>query len=231
MALGIRKAQANPAGVVPTVVGALTRAFRWQPPIDEEFEEAYVRLFKPLVNYIRRLVGTETAKDVVGEVFLKLFLEWHQRTPDQRSDAVIATMARQRAQDVRKRQRRGKEVIEEYQERHPVAPPIQPDAEAELKELHDVIVDALPERCAEVYLFVKENESSYKEAADHFRIRVSTVKSHVKKGNAAARAAAIKAGYGPTASTPPTSVPAGRNTHPSATVPPTKQSDEKGRAR
>jgi RNA polymerase sigma factor (sigma-70 family) len=230
MALGIRKRQEDPSGGVPRLLRALTRHFRWQPPIDEAYEDAYKRLFDILVRYVRPLVDDD-AEDVVNDLFLTLLDGWDERTPEQRSDSVIATMAWRDALDVRKRRGRGKRAHREYARRQPVAEPLHADADVVMQELHDVIFAVLPERCAEVYWYVKQNDCSYKEAAEVFRIRVSTVKSHVKHGNARTRQALIEAGYGPSSSSPPASLPPGRNARPAVMVPPTRQSDEKGRAR
>jgi RNA polymerase sigma-70 factor (ECF subfamily) len=148
------------------------------------FELHFAELYQFAYRYVR---AEETAKDLVGEAFLRL---WRQREqvdlggPTARS--YLYTIVRYQALDHLRRQR-----VEERWRREYVTPLVteqgaalaaDPDQEFTARETAAAIqqaVDALPQRQRQVLLLRWQQQASYDEIAETLGISPKTVAIHV----------------------------------------------------
>lgn len=147
-------------------------------------DEAFRRFYAPLVRYARGFVGDgDAARDVVQDVFLKL---WETReTLDVRSSlkAMLYTMVRNRALNVNRRQKKkaaAPTIPEARRQQQEHAPP--PDLAVEAEVLRERIyqwVRELPERRAEAFTLSRYHGLSNQEIAETMGVAERTASTHV----------------------------------------------------
>ncbi|MDE6542096.1 MAG: RNA polymerase sigma-70 factor [Muribaculaceae bacterium] len=144
-----------------------------------EFEKEFKRLYLPLGMYALRIVGdTSAAEDIVQEAFISIW----------QSVGVEGAEAPANFKAYMYRAVRNGCISHLRQQKHPeeLQPDLpQPDeAEIDTSERDARIwqaVDALPERCREIFLMSKRDGLSNDEIAEELGLSVSTVKNQMVK--------------------------------------------------
>jgi RNA polymerase sigma-70 factor, ECF subfamily len=148
----------------------------------DALDEILQLYWAPIVTYAARFLdGEDAAEDAAQHAFLEL---WRNRSEWQFTGSVLAYLhrvARNAALNERRRtsirQRLGAVL-----RREPAARPARPDELAERGELQvaaDLAIAALPERRREVFILVRFQGLSYREAADVLGISTQTVANHL----------------------------------------------------
>lgn len=137
------------------------------------FEEHYAEL----CSQARRYVGSdEAAVDVVQEIFARVWERRSERPPDEIERAYLYRAVRNEALNRRERRR----SRDEHRQRPGVPRPASPTPEDDLerrrlvREVEEAI-EALPPRCREIFLLVRRDGLTYREAAEALELSPSTV--------------------------------------------------------
>ncbi|MBD5175171.1 MAG: RNA polymerase sigma-70 factor [Bacteroidales bacterium] len=147
-----------------------------------EFESEFRRLYVPLGMYALRLLGdVDTAEDMVQDSFMKV---WQSVERGERIEAFSAFMYRTVRNTclsyLRTRQEMlGDEFIPEVTDE---------DIDTSIRDARIwEAIDALPDRCREVFLMSKRDGLSQEEIAEELGISVKTVKNQMTKAFAKLR--------------------------------------------
>ena len=131
----------------------------------------------PLVRYALRFTGNvEHARDIVQDTFLKLCSQDRARL-DGHMAQWLYTVCRNRALDVRKKERRMEALDQDVAEAQPAHGPA-PSVRAEVREEHALAleaVDALPEAQQEAFRLKFEHGLTYREIGAVMDMPLSTV--------------------------------------------------------
>ena len=132
---------------------------------------------RPLLRYAAGIVGdVDHARDVVQDTFLKLW----QKPPDRSGNHVaqwLYTVCRNRALDVRKKERRMKPLTDHTDQGRPAGDPSPPQAliDSETAGQVTAALAVLPENQQEVLRLKFQNGFSYKQIAGITGLSVSNV--------------------------------------------------------
>ena len=131
----------------------------------------------PLLRYAERILGdVDRARDVVQETFLRLWRSGRKQ-PDERLPQWLFTVCRNRALDVRRKERRMNPLSEHHGQTQASADP-PPTAVAEQRETVGqvlVALTALPNNQQEVLRLKFQNEFSYRQIAGITGLSISNV--------------------------------------------------------
>ena len=135
----------------------------------------------------RRFVDAETARDIAQDVALECLVRLREGTPTldlDRLPGLAAWMARTRAMDQRRRDKRRARPDEDYMRELTDSTHawMEPDAavhEEELEQFREQTIAELPENCRRSYTLVREEGRTYDEAAAELGVSRSTVHAHV----------------------------------------------------
>ena len=148
-----------------------------------EFESEFRRLYVPLGMYALRMLGdVDTAEDMVQDSFMKV---WQSVERGERIDAFSAFMYRTVRNTclsyLRTRQEMlGDEFIPEVTDE---------DIDTSIRDARIwEAIDALPDRCREVFLMSKRDGMTYAAIADELALSVKTVENQISKALATLRA-------------------------------------------
>ena len=145
---------------------------------DGEWVRAAVRQFEgPLVRYALRIVGDlECARDVVQETFLRLCRQDRQRV-DHHLAEWLYTVCRNRALDVRRKERRMSQLSDAQVQMRPASEP-GPAEVAEMKDSASRVLDllaALPDNQRDVLRLKFQSGLSYREISGVTGLSISNV--------------------------------------------------------
>lgn len=159
-------------------------------PAAPSFELLFHTYYARLCAFATRYVGCpDTAEEVVGEVFLRI---WIQRRHDEDrrrcSKRFLYTAVRNQALKVLDHERvvrRSREIVL-HQEHLPgmSQPPIAADEALQADELAAAVrraVDQLPERCRQAYLLRRQQGMSYVQIAEAMGTSVRTVETQLAR--------------------------------------------------
>ena len=136
--------------------------------IDTTFKYYYRPLCLYAIHYVRNM---ELAEDIVQDSFSALW---------EKLKAYLYTMVRNRSLDYLKKEQLFDMSLSPADLEETLT-----DEEAENRSLMEArmwtAIDALPERCREVFLLNKRDGMKYKEIAELFGISVHTVDNHITK--------------------------------------------------
>lgn len=146
--------------------------------IDTTFKYYYRPLCLYAIHYVRNM---ELAEDIVQDSFSALWEKLNeQEHPIENLKAYLYTMVRNRSLDYLKKEQLFDMSLSPADLEETLT-----DEEAENRSLMEArmwtAIDALPERCWEVFLLNKRDGMKYKEIAELFGISVHTVDNHITK--------------------------------------------------
>ena len=151
------------------------------------YESVFRALFKPLVGYVVRILDSKAvAEELVQEMFLTL---WLRRASLEITDgsltAYLFSAARNRAlahirrERVAARWRDREEVSAQLTEKERTNSPRDDLEEVELSLALKDAVDALPDRCRQVFTLSRQRGLTYPEIAREMGISAKTVENHM----------------------------------------------------
>lgn len=164
----------------------------WQKGSSAAFEEIYKRYAVRLVNMARLKTGcTETAKELVQDVFMSLYLKRDTLQTHTTLQTYLFTVLKNAIFNHKRQEMVRIKYIDyvgagEEKEENQIIEHI--DANA-LKVLIEEQIHLLPLQCKTVFLMSREEHLSNKEIAERLNISVNTVEQHVRKARKSLRAA------------------------------------------
>lgn len=140
------------------------------------FSDLFRRMHTPLLRYARRIVGEDAAYDVLQDVFLKLWETRDTLTVTASLKALLYTMTRNRALNLRRQAAR---LDADAPVEAPAAPaPTALDA-ADLKRHLHRWIEQLPERRAEAFVLSRYHGLTHHEIAGIMGVSKRTVDTHI----------------------------------------------------
>jgi len=149
------------------------------------FDIIYNAYSRKLFGFIYKILKTEAdTKEVVQEVFIKLWENRQKITSLALFDSYLFTIAHNKSIDtIRKRLREKKYIEYIYSLQISVSENKTLDEfdYQELKQQSDLLIEKLPQRQKEVYKLSRVEHLSYQEIAVRLNISVNTVENHMSK--------------------------------------------------
>jgi RNA polymerase sigma-70 factor (ECF subfamily) len=148
----------------------------------------YEVLVQRAMRYAVRLLPRDQAFEIAHEVAVELL----DQPPSQISGTIIYLRVTSRVRNAWRSNARRASLDAAWLESRPGSLPswAQPGAELEAEELHERIREtlvAMPASMRETFLLVREEELSYREAAERLGVSVSTVHTQLSRANALLR--------------------------------------------
>jgi RNA polymerase sigma-70 factor (ECF subfamily) len=173
------------------------------PPITEEeesFGAVYRALYEQLVDFAERYVERDVAEDAVQEVMYSIRRRWKKVAAKQPSAWYFFRAVRNRIATIRLREYRQEKRLTRFLYRlarrdRDANSPDRRLENAELGSIIDDTVAAMPERCREAWVLVRENELSYDDAARALELAKATLKRHLTRAQALLRESIVDGGY------------------------------------
>jgi RNA polymerase sigma-70 factor (ECF subfamily) len=156
------------------------------------FDELFMQYSKPLFYYAAKFVEDEVAKDIVQDVFVKL---WSDRAISIRQslNALLFTMVRNSClqhlekQKVRNRYFESKKLILQEEELRFYMEEKTSLIEQELEDKLNEVLDSLPDRCRQIFVLSRFENKKNKEIAEELDISVKAVEKQITKALATIR--------------------------------------------
>ena len=144
------------------------------------FDQQYDRMFRMAYFFLQR---DEWAEEVALDVLSDLWNNRHRMALPEDFDKYTIVMVRNAAYNLWKREQRfAHGTDEEVDQAGEQAPGVDQQVEnEELFLVYERALEALPERCREVWQRVKEEGQSYQEVADQMGISTKTVDAQMQK--------------------------------------------------
>ena len=144
------------------------------------FDQQYDRMFRLSYYFLQH---DDWAQEVALDVLSELWNNRHHMTLPQDFDKYTLMMVRNAAYNLWKREQRFEHgTDEEVDQAGQHTPSLDQQVESqELFLVYDRALEALPERCREVWQRVKEEGQSYQEVADQMGISTKTVDAQMQK--------------------------------------------------
>ncbi|MGV8095787.1 MAG: RNA polymerase sigma-70 factor [Mangrovibacterium sp.] len=139
---------------------------------------------RPLFYYALKFVDEEAAKDIVQDVFLKLWSDKHLHV-SRSLDGLLFTMVRNKClqhiekQKVRLTWQQSSGLRLKEDEILFYSTEASSLIEQELQGLLEKAIDSLPEKCREVFILSRYHEKMNKEIAEELGISIKTVEKHI----------------------------------------------------
>lgn len=137
----------------------------------------------------RRVVGAEAARDIAQDIVLEMLVRMRE-SPESidltRLPGLVCEMARGRARDMRRQERRrerpnGDYMTELTDSTHSWMHPDAAVHETELAAFRERLLATLPEKCRSAYLLVREDGCSYAEAGTRLGMSTRSVHAQVTR--------------------------------------------------
>ena len=147
----------------------------------DAFESLFKRYCQALINFSRRIVSeTETAENIVQDVFLKLWENRKNLKPGASIKSYLYTIARNESLKHQRHQTVVRGSKEEISELHaPVKTPDEHLSEIELTSQIQKAVESLPARCKIIFMMNRYDDLTYKEIAEVLELSVKTVETQM----------------------------------------------------
>ena len=153
----------------------LTRALRDSD--DEAFRVLFFRYYKPVYTFLwTRIRSVELARDIVQDVFSRLWIHRHTLNPDRGCKAYLFRIADRLLIDHFRKQSSQKTYKNYIQNKIPDPFP-DPDLQITLQNA----INTLPDPLRQVFLLSRYEGYTYQEIAKICRISVKTVESRMTK--------------------------------------------------
>ena len=146
--------------------------------IEDAFRAYYTRLCDFVEGYVR---SVEVARDLVQDLFVHLWERADAGDPVPLTSAYLHKAARNRALKYLRHRR----VVARHVERESVGPVPQgqrADARVRRRETAEAIreaIDALPERCRQIFLMSREEDKTYAAIAEELGLSIKTVETQM----------------------------------------------------
>lgn len=148
------------------------------------FEQIYKIYHKGLYHNLRKLIGNdEIAKEILQDVFLKIWEKRVEINPDKSFGAYLFRIGQNMAMDFYRREKRSKmllksltllitEVIEQ---------PLENEISVDEEEILRLAIAKLPPQRRRIFVLCKLDGKSYQEVSQLLGISVSTISDHLVK--------------------------------------------------
>ena len=150
-------------------------------------DELVVQIASLARGFATNIVAADLADDIAQDVALECWVkirggQW--RVTPAELQTFVRRVVRRRAVDLLRRsqardQRHAEYAREASESYHTWMSPELAFEERELTELHEQVLGRLPELCRRTYLMVRDEEETYRRAAQRLGVRRTTVKAHV----------------------------------------------------
>ena len=139
---------------------------------------------------LKFLKSDDLAKEVVQDVFIKLWESRKRLDANKSLEAYIMTICRNHIFNILKKAKRDSEILKEIYTNQPLK---QESALDEIifndyKEIAQKAIESLPEKRKKIFLLCKEDGKSYAEIAQSLNISTGTVRDHIVKAGKTIRA-------------------------------------------
>ncbi len=182
----------------PAVVGGATsRSPGATASLEELFLQAYHRLHGRVLDHAERFLSKEDARDAVGDAMEDLWRRWPVLTPEQRNDKYVfgvvhySVFAKLRVVDPLVSLDDAEPELDQHA-LNGLGEFVRADTAADVL---DLVLAAMPPRRREVFLLVREERFSYKEAAEILGLSLGTIKTHMRLATQDLHAAFTRAGF------------------------------------
>lgn len=150
------------------------------------FDELFKQYSRPLFYYAAKFVDDEVAKDIVQDIFVKL---WTNQTivVNQSINALIFTMVRNSClqylekQKVRNRHAESVKQLLQERELHYFMDEKSSLIEQELEDKLNEVIHQLPERCRQIFVLSRFENKKNREIAEELDISVKAVEKQISK--------------------------------------------------
>lgn len=157
---------------------------RWQKGEEKAFDTLYKRYVVYLVNIALQKTGSvETAKELVQDVFLSLYLRKdHLQTIASLKSYLYTALQNKVYNHYHKESVKQRYEQSAARNLRVVTNDLQDEYEAkELKKQLQEKINRLPPQCRKVFLMSREEQLSHKEIAERLNISPNTVDQHIQK--------------------------------------------------
>ncbi len=150
------------------------------------FEELFRQYSKPLFYYAAKFVDDESAKDIVQDVFVKLWSN-HSITVSQSLNALLFTMIRNSClqhlekQKVRNKYLESTKLILQEEELSYYMEEKSSLIEQELEDKLNEVLNGLPDRCRQIFSLSRFENKKNKEIAEELHITVKAVEKQITR--------------------------------------------------
>ncbi len=151
------------------------------------FKRTYIRFYPGLVSYAMKIVRSQAAaEDIVQEVFLKIWNDGESENIKRLDNYLLLSVKNRCIDYLRKQKYMNTISIDTIQDKIDIAgsennDPAIDDAEVEIITKLYIEINNLPPKCREVFMLVKIQGYTYKQAATYLNISVNMVKKHITK--------------------------------------------------
>ncbi|MDP2335963.1 MAG: RNA polymerase sigma-70 factor [Bacteroidota bacterium] len=158
----------------------------------ELFDELFRQYSKPLFYYAAKFVNDEVARDIVQDVFVKLWSD-QSITVKQSLNALLFTMVRNcclrhlEKQKVRNKYLESTKLILQEEELRFYMVEKTSLIEQELENKLNEVLSGLPDRCRQIFVMSRFENKKYKEIAGELGISVKAVEKQITKALATIR--------------------------------------------
>lgn len=146
--------------------------------MEQIYKQYYTRLFSFINSKVK---NTEDTKDILSEVFIKIYTNIDKLDSDEKLISWIFTITRNTIIDFYRKNNKNKNHIE-FDEQLFFEQKEDPDAINELSNCIEPIIKSLPAKYNEVLYLSEIKELKHKEIADRLNISSSNVKNIIFRG-------------------------------------------------
>jgi RNA polymerase sigma-70 factor (ECF subfamily) len=165
--------------------------------LEQLFCEAYYRLHGRLLDHAERFLDREAARDAAAEAMAQVWYRWPMLTAEQRGDPYFFRAVHNNVIDALKADSGLVSLEDAEPELEQLAASAEPDQTGRdtAADVLDATLAAMPRRRREVFLLVREECLTYKEAAEALGLSESTINTHMHLAAGDLRAAFTRAGF------------------------------------
>ncbi|MBL8998316.1 MAG: sigma-70 family RNA polymerase sigma factor [Gemmatimonadetes bacterium] len=165
--------------------------------LEELFLEAYRRLHGRVLDHAERFLDKDDASDAVGEAMSSLWRRWRTLAPEKRTDKYVFGVVHY---CVFAKLRERKEFVSLDDAESEIDQVVMDAAEERsgrdaIAEVLDETLAAMPPRRREVFLLIREESFTYREAAEALGVSEGSINTHVRLANEQLRSAFTRAGF------------------------------------
>ncbi|WP_158800480.1 RNA polymerase sigma factor [Pedobacter sp. L105] len=159
------------------------------------FEQLYKLHREAAYSSLRKLTRDEDlAKEILQDVFLKIWEKKTELKPQQSFRAFLQVMARNKAMDFYRQVKRERQVMENLRQAFSASDDQSLEssgAEEEERQLQ-LAIEQLPPQRKKIFLLCKQDGKSYVEVGKLLGVSASTISDHIVKANKAIRNQLLK---------------------------------------
>ncbi|MCL4212724.1 MAG: sigma-70 family RNA polymerase sigma factor [Gemmatimonadales bacterium] len=177
--------------------------------LEELFLEAYRRLHGRVLDHAERFLDKDDASDAVGEAMSALWRRWRTLAPEKRTDQYVFGVVHY---CVFAKLRERKEFVSLDDAGSELDQAVMNAAEERsgrdaIAEVLDETLTAMPPRRREVFLLIREESFTYREAAEALGVSEGSINTHMRLANEQLRSAFTRAGFRIALPKPPARLP------------------------